>query len=51
VAVEIDAVTSAVKGMQRAGVVMDLRQVAAAELLAAMVDNCFHGNCFHENKN
>jgi hypothetical protein len=34
VAVEIDAVIRAVRGMQRAGVVLDLRQVTAAKLVA-----------------
>ena len=36
VAVEIDAVISAARGMQRADVVMDLRQVTTAELVAAV---------------
>ena len=36
VAVEIDAVIRAVRGMQRADVVLDLRQVTAAELVAVV---------------
>ena len=36
VAVEIDAVISAVRGLQRADVVLDLRQVTAAELVAVV---------------